>query len=322
MSEAKHISDAIDAAMLGVQGRLSRDVDLSKQTWFRVGGTADAVFKPQNMDDLTLFLSQLDDSVPVFPLGVASNIIIRDGGLRGVTVRLVKGFTDISQIDETTIEVGAGATDRMTAISAAKFGIAGLSFFSGIPGSFGGAVKMNAGCYGRETCDALIDVTCVDRHGFVRTIPAKELNMRYRHTDLPEGWIVTSGRLRGTIGDTVAIEAEMEDIRQKREDSQPIREKTGGSTFANPVDENGEKLSAWKVIDEAGCRGLRFGGAHMSEKHCNFMINDEGATALDIEQLGETVRQRVFDHSGIMLRWEIRRIGEFLPGDKVDYARF
>ena len=298
-----------------VRGSLKYNVDISQQTWFRVGGTVDALFKPVDIQDLKDFLKHTPPDVPVTVLGVASNLIIRDGGIRGVAIRLLKDFTKIEVMDHNQIRVGAGALDRSLALKAAERGIGGLEFFSGIPGTVGAAIRMNAGCYEVETKDVLRHVTCLDRQGYEHTLFPDELNMQYRHTDLPNDWIVVSAVFQGVSEDPEIIQSRIETIKERREDSQPIREKTGGSTFANP-----KPQSSWKLVDEAGLRGFIVGGAQMSEQHCNFMINTGDATAHDLEQLGETIRKRVFEHSGIMLRWEIKRIGEFENGKTIDYA--
>ena len=302
-------------SLIDVRGNLAYDVPLAAQTWFRVGGTADCIFKPVDIDDLCHFLKQIDPAEPVMPLGVASNLIIRDGGIRGTVIRLLKDFTKIEVLDHHRIKVGAGAPDRNLAMVAAKNGIGGLEFFSGIPGTIGGALRMNAGCYGRETKDVLVEATCVDRTGTLHTVTPKDLNMQYRHTDLDPSWIVVEAIFQGTERPDADIQKDMDDIKERRESSQPIREKTGGSTFANP-----KPHSSWALIDKAGLRGFTFGGAQVSEKHCNFLINTGDATAYDLEQLGEIVRKRVFENSGIMLRWEIKRIGDLREGVTIDYA--
>ena len=298
-----------------VRGRITENADLGKQTWFRVGGPADVLFKPQDVEDLQNFLQQLPDDIPVCVLGVASNLIIRDGGIRGVVIRLLKDFAKVEALEGHLIHAGAGATDKNVALTAAKHNIAGLEFFSGIPGTIGGAVRMNAGAYEKETKDVLVQATCMDRRGNIHTVDAHDLNMEYRHTELPEDWIVISAVFQGTPGKREEIEARCQEIQDKREATQPVREKTGGSTFANPL-----PYKSWELIDNAGLRGHKIGGAQMSEKHCNFMINTGDATAFDLEQLGEEVRRRVQEKSGISLRWEIRRIGEFLAGQEVKYA--
>ena len=298
-----------------VRGRITENADLGKQTWFRVGGTADILFKPQDIEDLQHFLKHLPNDVPVTVLGVASNLIIRDGGIRGVVIRLLKDFAKAEALEGNLIHAGAGATDKNVALTAAKNNIAGLEFFSGIPGTIGGAVKMNAGAYEKETKDVLVQATCIDLQGNIHTVDAHDLNMEYRHTELPEDWIVVSAVFQGEPGEREKIETRCQEIQDKREATQPVREQTGGSTFANPL-----PYKSWELIDNAGLRGHMVGGAQMSEKHCNFMINTGEATAFDLEQLGEDVRRRVREKSDILLHWEIRRLGEFLPGQTINYA--
>ncbi len=305
-----------------VRGKIMRDATLAPYTWFRVGGPADALFLPADEEDLASFLSVLDPDIPVTPLGVGSNLIIRDGGIGGVVIRLMgKAWGNISTIGETSIKAGAGALDISVAKAAAKAGIRGLEFLSGIPGSLGGATRTNAGCYGRELSDVMVQLDGVTRTGERKSFqgPLKDQGLpdagfSYRHTNLPDDFIVTGLHLVGTHTDVpAAILKDIEDLQARRADSQPIRDKTSGSTFANP-DPPGtpNQRSAWKLIDEAGCRGLRVGGAQVSEKHCNFLINADNATAADLEALGELVRARVLDSSGVQLRWEVRRIGRTL----------
>ncbi len=305
-----------------VRGKLMRDAILAPYTWFRVGGPADVLFLPADEDDLAHFLSELDPDVPVTPLGVGSNLIVRDGGIEGVVIRLMgKAWGSIVTTGETTLEAGAGALDISVAKSAAKAGIRGLEFLSGIPGSLGGATRTNAGCYGRELSDVMIQLDGITRAGEHQSYqgPLKDNGLpgagfSYRHTQLPSDFIVTRLQLAGTHTDVPeAILKDIEDLQARRADSQPIRDKTSGSTFANP-DPPGtpNQRSAWKLIDAAGCRGLRVGGAQVSEKHCNFLINTGDSTAADLEALGELVRARVLDATGVQLRWEVRRIGRTL----------
>jgi UDP-N-acetylmuramate dehydrogenase len=302
-----------------VRGRITRDAALAPFTWFRVGGQADVLFTPADEDDLCDFLRGLDAGVPVTPLGVGSNTIVRDGGIEGVVVRLIgRPWGEVCRLDETRIEVGAGALDASVARFAADAGLAGLGFLSGVPGTMGGAVRTNAGCYGRELVDVLDTLTTVTRRGGKRVWQGPRgghdhprLHLTYRHSDLPEDEIVTRLILRGEPGgEPDALRTDMSTLQARREASQPIREKTGGSTFANP-DPPGtpDARSAWRLVDGAGCRGLRVGGAQVSDKHANFLINTGAATAADIEALGELVRARVLETSGVALRWEIRRIG-------------
>ncbi|KCZ90654.1 UDP-N-acetylenolpyruvoylglucosamine reductase [Hyphomonas johnsonii MHS-2] len=300
-----------------------KDAVLAPYTWFRVGGAADWLFLPADTDDLSAFLQALDPAIPVTVLGVGSNLIVRDGGIEGVVIRLMgKHWGEITAVDATTLTAGAGALDLSVAKAAAANGTRGLEFLSGIPGSIGGATRTNAGCYGRELKDVLTSLEGITRTGKRvvyqgdsgdQGLPA--VQMAYRHSDLPEDFIVTRLVLSGDgTDDPGAILKDIETLQARRAETQPIRDKTSGSTFANP-DPPGtpNQRSAWKVIDAAGCRGLRVGGAQVSEKHCNFLINTGDATAADLEALGELVRARVFDHSGIQLRWEVRRIGRLHP---------
>ncbi|MEK9844797.1 UDP-N-acetylmuramate dehydrogenase [Thalassospira sp.] len=305
MSTPGHHTPLIDR-LPKVRGKLREGAQLAKVTWFQVGGPADVMFRPADEADLADFLQGKPDDMPVTVIGVGSNLLVRDGGIRGVVIRLGRPFTD-AVIKDGNLHVGAGALDLNVAQVAKQAGIAGLEFLSGIPGTIGGALRMNAGAYGSEIKDVLISATAIDGKGIKHTVAPDEMGMSYRHCDLPEDWIFTSAILRGTAGDPDEIAKRMDEIQQARAGSQPIKSRTGGSTFANPVPER-----AWEVIDAAGCRGLTIGGAQMSEQHCNFMINTGNATALDLEQLGDEVRKRVKEHSGVELRWEIRRIGERL----------
>ncbi|MCC4242252.1 UDP-N-acetylmuramate dehydrogenase [Thalassospira povalilytica] len=305
MSTPGHHTPLIDR-LPKVRGKLREGAQLAKVTWFQVGGPADVMFRPADEADLADFLQGKPDDMPVTVIGVGSNLLVRDGGIRGVVIRLGRPFTD-AVIKDGDLHVGAGALDLNVAQVAQQAGIAGLEFLSGIPGTIGGALRMNAGAYGSEIKDVLISATAIDGKGIKHTMTPDEMGMSYRHCDLPEDWIFTSAILRGTAGDPDEIAKRMDEIQQARAGSQPIKSRTGGSTFANPVPER-----AWEVIDAAGCRGLTIGGAQMSEQHCNFMINTGNATALDLEQLGDEVRKRVKEHSGVELRWEIRRIGERL----------
>lgn len=301
-------SQALLARLPQVRGRYTPDWLLSSVTWFRVGGPAEVAFRPLDEGDLADFLAGRPDDVPLTVLGVGSNLLVRDGGIPGVVIRLGRDFAGIA-VDRTDIEAGAAALDSTVATTAASAGIAGLEFLSGIPGSIGGALRMNAGCYGREISDVLVWAEALDSKGRLHRLTPDQMRLAYRHCGVAEDWIFTRARFRGEAGDRNAIAEKMQDIRAKREESQPVKVRTGGSTFANPVGPDGEKLSAWKLIDEAGCRGLTRGGAQISEKHCNFLLNLGGATAADLEGLGEEVRRRVLENSGIELRWEIRRIG-------------
>ena len=287
-----------------VRGKLTQNAPLAPLVWFKAGGTADWLFEPADIDDLRVFLADLDPALPVMPLGLGSNLIVRDGGVPGVTIRLGKPFAKIDAEADHTLRCGAGAHGVLIASTARDNGIAGLEFLRGIPGTLGGFVRMNGGAYGRETADVLVDCDVVLRDGSLTTLPVGELGYTYRHSELPEGSVVVGARLKGEAGDPAEIGAEMDRIAQAREESQPVRTKTGGSTFKNPP---GEK--AWQLVDAAGCRGMMRGHAQVSEKHTNFLINTGTATSADIEQLGEDVRAKVRDNSGIELEWEIQRVG-------------
>ena len=287
-----------------VRGSLRADVPLAPFTWLRVGGAAEALFIPKDEADLAHFLSSTPDDIPVQILGVASNTLVRDGGVKGVVIRLGPAFGNVST-DGPRVTAGAAVLDKTVAKKAATAGIAGLEFYAGVPGTIGGALRMNAGCYGSETKDILQSVVAIDRTGRRQLMSLEDMQYSYRHCGAAKDLIFTESVFEGTPDTPSAILARMDDITAKREGSQPIREKTGGSTFKNP-----EGHSSWKLIDEAGCRGLRVGGAQMSEQHCNFMINADGATAEDLEKLGETVRARVLETQGVELQWEVRRIGE------------
>ncbi|MEO3434378.1 UDP-N-acetylmuramate dehydrogenase [Inquilinus sp. CAU 1745] len=291
-----------------VRGRLTENAPLSQVTWFRVGGPADVLFKPADRDDLAAFLAGCPEDVPITVIGVASNLLVRDGGVRGIVIRLGRDFAGIEAAGD-TIVAGAAALDVNVARVAQEAGLSGIEFLVGIPGTIGGALRMNAGAYGREVKDALREATALDRQGNLHTLPLAELGLAYRHSDVPADWIFTGAVFETAPGDRNAIAARMKEITDARGSTQPIRSRTGGSTFANP---DGHK--AWQLIDAAGCRGLRIGGAQVSEQHCNFLLNTGDATATDIEGLGEEVRRRVRDASGIELRWEIRRIGEAAHG--------
>ncbi len=304
MTASSNLTDAIRAAAPNLRGRLLENQSLADLTWFRVGGPAQVLFSPADEEDLSIFLAALDPAVPVTVIGLGSNLIVRDGGIPGVTIRLGgKAFGSV-QIDGETIQAGTAVPDMRLAKAAAEASLDGLAFFRGIPGSVGGALRMNAGAHGGETTDVLIQARGIDRKGEARTFTHAEMGFRYRHSSAPDDVIFTSATFRGRPGNREEIEAEMERVTAAREAAQPIRERTGGSTFKNP-----EGGKAWQLIDAAGCRGLTLGGAQVSEMHCNFLINRGGATAADIEGLGEEVRRRVRDSSGVELHWEIKRIG-------------
>lgn len=306
-------------ALPEVRGRLNRDRPLAPISWLRVGGPAEALFTPADRDDLAGFLAALDPAVPVTPLGVCSNLIIRDGGLPGVSIKLARGFNGVEPLDGCRVRAGAAALDAHVAKGAAEAGIAGLEFLRTIPGAIGGAVKMNAGCYGSYIADVLIEATVIDRRGRTRVLGPEELAFAYRSSALPDDHVLVEAVLQGRPGDPAEITARMEGLVARRAATQPVDERSCGSTFRNPAgySSTGEpddthELKAWKLIDDAGCRGLRLGGAQMSEKHPNFLINAGDATARDLEGLGEEVRARVRAHSGHDLSWEIRRIGVML----------
>ncbi|WP_283966340.1 UDP-N-acetylmuramate dehydrogenase [Tritonibacter sp. AK171] len=298
-----------------VRGRLTPNRDLSDLTWLRVGGPADYLFQPADLEDLQSFLRDLPADVYVFPMGVGSNLIVRDGGLRAVVIRLGRGFNTI-EVEGNTVTAGAAALDAHVARKSAEAGV-DLTFLRTIPGSIGGAVRMNAGCYGFYVADVFVSAQVVLRDGSLKTLTADDLNFQYRQTDLPEGAVLVSATLRGPEGDPDALATRMEEQLRKRDESQPTKERSAGSTFRNPAGfsstgkaDDVMDLKAWKVIDNAGLRGATLGGAQMSVKHSNFMINAGGATAADLEGLGENVRKKVYADSGIWLEWEIMRVGD------------
>jgi UDP-N-acetylmuramate dehydrogenase len=298
-----------------VRGTLTPDRPLADLTWLRVGGPADWLFQPADADDLASFLAALDPAIPVFPMGVGSNLIVRDGGIRAIVIRLGRGFNGIT-IDGGTITAGAAALDAHVARRAAEAGL-DLTFLRTIPGCIGGAVRMNAGCYGAYVADHLVAVAVTLRDGTTTTLPAAALNLRYRQSDLPEGAVITAATFRAAPGDPATLEARMADQIAKRDASQPTKDRSAGSTFRNPVGhsstgraDDSHDLKAWKVIDDAGMRGAKIGGAQMSPMHANFLVNTGSATAADLENLGEEVRKRVFQNAGITLVWEIMRVGE------------
>ena len=300
------------------RGALTAERQLSDLTWLRVGGPADYFFQPADMADLATFLGQLDPTVPVFPMGVGSNLIVRDGGLRAVVIRLGRGFNQI-KVDGNTVTAGAAALDAHVARKAADAGL-DLTFLRTIPGSIGGAVRMNAGCYGHYTADVFVSAKVVTRDGEMVTLTAENLNFHYRQTDLPEGWVLSEATFAPPRGDPEVLHARMADQLAKRDATQPTKERSAGSTFRNPAGfsstgraDDVHDLKAWAVIDKAGMRGARRGGAQMSEMHSNFMINTGNASAADLEGLGEEVRKKVYDSSGITLEWEIMRIGDAIP---------
>ncbi len=303
--------------MPNVRGRLTQDRPLSDLTWLRVGGPADWLFQPADVEDLSQFVRQLPDEIEVFPMGVGSNLIVRDGGLRAVVIRLGRGFNDV-EISGNLITAGAAALDAQVAKRAADAGL-DLTFLRTIPGSIGGAVRMNAGCYGSYVSDFLHEIRVVNRSGKTETVSSKDLNFGYRQSELPTGWVITQAIFKAPYGVPDVLHARMEEQLAKRNATQPTKDRSAGSTFRNPAGysstgklDDVHDLKAWKVIDEAGMRGARRGGAQMSEMHSNFLINTGGATAADLEGLGEEVRKKVYASSGITLEWEIKRVGEKL----------
>jgi len=294
----------LKARLPQLRGRLMSNQPLAELTWFRVGGPAQVLFMPEDEADLAYFLGQLPAEIPVTVVGLGSNLIVRDGGVPGVVIRLGRGFAEVKVEEGTRVRAGTAVPDVKVSRAAQEAAITGLAFFRGIPGAIGGALRMNGGAYGRETKDALIEARGVDRQGRVRVFANADMHYTYRHCGAPDDVIFTQALFQGAPGDPATIAAEMEKITESREATQPIKSRTGGSTFKNPP---GHK--AWQLIDAAGCRGLKRGGAQVSEMHCNFLINLGSATAADIEALGETVRRRVMENSGIELEWEIKRIG-------------
>ena len=308
----------VDVGKIETRGRLTPDYDLSGLTWLRVGGPADWLFLPKDADDLADFLKALPEEVPVFPMGVGSNLIVRDGGLRAVVIRLGRGFANIS-VEGDLVIAGAAALDSHVALRAAEAG-RDLTFLRTIPGSIGGAVRMNAGCYGSYVADHLVEARAVTRSGEKVVLTPEDLNFRYRQADIPEGWIVTQAVFRAAAGDPADLANRMDEQIAKRDATQPTKSLTAGSTFRNPAgysstgkEDDTHELKAWKVIDDAGMRGATRGGAQMSEMHSNFLVNTGDATAADLEGLGEEVRERVLAQSGISLEWEIMRVGEPAP---------
>ena len=308
MSDAGLLAELIQAAP-GVRGRLAAGVVLADITWFRVGGPAEVLFSPADEADLALFLSKIPREVSVTTIGLGSNLLVRDGGLRGLVIRLGRGFADVEALGGCLLRCGAAVPDQKFARAAADAGISRFAFFRGIPGCIGGALRMNAGAHGTETKDVLVSARAVDRAGKLHDLSLADMAYTYRHCGLPGDVIFTQGVFQGEPGDTKTILAEMDEVAQYREDKQPVKARTGGSTFKNPPGH-----SAWRLVDAAGLRGFRIGDAVVSEKHCNFLINEDKASAEDIERLGETVRARVLSHSGTPLDWEIIRLGDPLPG--------
>jgi UDP-N-acetylmuramate dehydrogenase len=313
MTRGERLLASLGDRLAGLRGRITPNAEMDKITWFRVGGLADALFQPADEDDLAAFLKAVPEDVPLTIVGIGSNLLVRDGGIAGFVVRLsAKGFGTAEQVSPTRIRAGAATPDKRVAAVALEAGIGGFHFYHGIPGAIGGALRMNAGANGVETRERVVEVRALDRQGNLHVLANADMGYAYRHSSAPADLIFTSAVFEGYPEDKAAIKAAMDAVQHHRETVQPIREKTGGSTFKNP-----EGTSAWKEIDKAGCRGLMVGGAQMSPMHCNFMINTGSATGYDLEYLGETVRARVLENSGIKLHWEIKRIGSFRPGREV-----
>lgn len=307
LSKAAPFSDlvpALTSAMPKLRGRLLANQPLADITWFRVGGPAQVLFSPADEEDLAYFLAQLSPEIPVTVIGLGSNLLVRDGGIEGVVIRLGRGFNEVT-VEGNLVKTGTAVPDVKVSRAAADAGLAGLAFYRGVPGAIGGALRMNAGAYGRETKDALLEARAVDRKGNIHVLKNADFGYRYRHSEAPKDFVFTQATYQGEPGDAQAIAAEMEKITEAREATQPIKSRTGGSTFKNP---QGGK--SWQLIDAAGCRGLVVGDAQVSELHCNFLINRGNATGADIENLGEEVRRRVKENSGVELKWEIVRLGK------------
>jgi len=313
MMRGQALIDKLGDRLSGLRGRITPNAEMDKITWFRAGGLAEALFQPADEEDLAAFLRAVPEEIPIMVVGIGSNLLVRDGGIPGFVVRLsAKGFGEAEVTGPATIKAGAATPDKRLAGVAYEAGIGGFHFYHGIPGAVGGALRMNAGANGVETRERVVEVKALDRKGNALTLSNADMGYAYRHSSAPAGLIFTSATFEGTPEDKAVIKAAMDAVQNHRETVQPIREKTGGSTFKNP-----EGTSAWKEIDKAGCRGLMIGGAQMSPMHCNFMINTGTATGYDLEYLGETVRARVLENSGIRLHWEIKRLGNFRPGHAV-----
>jgi UDP-N-acetylmuramate dehydrogenase len=313
MNRGGVLLDKLGDRLEGLRGRITPNAEMDKITWFRAGGVADALYQPADEEDLAAFLKAVPLDIPVTVVGIGSNLLVREGGITGFVVRLsAKGFGEAGVVAPTRISAGAATPDKRVAALAQEAGIGGFHFYHGIPGGIGGALRMNAGANGVETRERVIEVRALDRKGDVHVLSNADMGYAYRHSSAPKDLIFTSALFEGYPEDRETIKAAMAAVQHHRETVQPIREKTGGSTFKNP-----DGTSAWKEIDKAGCRGLMIGGAQMSPMHCNFMINTGTATGYDLEHLGETVRARVLENSGIRLQWEIKRIGNFKPGHEV-----
>ncbi|MDJ0512406.1 MAG: UDP-N-acetylmuramate dehydrogenase [Methyloceanibacter sp.] len=297
--------ERLEALMPDLRGRLRTGSELKEYTWFRVGGPAEVLFSPADEADLGYFMKALPADVPVTTIGLGSNLLVRDGGIDGVVIRLGRGFNEIKVEAGNRLRVGTAVPDVKVARAAADAGIAGLAFYRGIPGGIGGALRMNGGAHGTETCDVLVEARAVDRAGNIHVLSVDDMNYTYRHCGAPEDYIFTEALFQGEPGDPAKINVQMDEIAAYREEVQPIKSRTGGSTFKNP-----EGNKSWQLIDAAGCRGLTVGDAKVSELHCNFLINEGDASAADLETLGETVRARVKETSGVQLEWEIKRLGK------------
>ncbi|MBO6902454.1 MAG: UDP-N-acetylmuramate dehydrogenase [Rhizobiaceae bacterium] len=314
MTDGRALLERLAGPLAAIRGRMTPDAGMDKVTWFRAGGPAEVLFQPADAEDLAAFLKAVPADVPVMAVGIGSNLLVREGGIPGFVVRLsAKGFGDVEQVSDTRIKAGAAVPDKRLAAAALDAGIGGLHFYHGIPGAIGGAVRMNAGANGVETKDQIVEVHALDREGEMHVLSRDEMGYGYRHSSAPKDLIFTAAIYEGPKADAADIKAAMDAVQNHRETVQPIREKTGGSTFKNPPG-----ASAWKLIDAAGCRGLHIGGAQVSPMHCNFLINTGAATGYDLEFLGETVRARVLEHSGVKLEWEIKRVGNFRPGHEID----
>ncbi|MHC5233579.1 UDP-N-acetylmuramate dehydrogenase [Brucella sp. LJL56] len=314
MESGETLLKKLDGKLSGLRGRLTPDAGMDKITWFRAGGPAQVLFQPADEEDLSAFLKAVPEEMPILVVGIGSNLLVRDGGVPGFVIRLsAKGFGEVERVSDTQLRAGTATPDKRVAAAALEAGLSGFHFYHGIPGGIGGALRMNAGANGVETRERVVEVRALDRKGEVHLLSNADMGYAYRHSSASPDLIFTSVLFEGNPGEPDAIRQAMDEVQHHRETVQPVREKTGGSTFKNP-----EGTSAWKEIDKAGCRGLRVGGAQMSEMHCNFMINTGTATGHDLETLGETVRAKVFENSGIRLHWEIKRLGLFREGEPVE----
>jgi len=313
MESGETLLKKLDGKLSGLRGKLMPDTGMDKITWFRAGGPAQVLFQPADEEDLSEFLKAVPEEIPLLVVGIGSNLLVRDGGIPGFVVRLsAKGFGEVQQVSDTQLRAGTATPDKRVAAAALEAGLSGFHFYHGIPGGIGGALRMNAGANGVETRERVVEVRALDRKGELHILSNADMGYAYRHSSASPDLIFTSALFEGVPGDREEIKKAMDEVQNHRETVQPVREKTGGSTFKNP-----EGTSAWKEIDKAGCRGLRVGGAQMSEMHCNFMINTGNATGYDLETLGETVRAKVYENSGIRLHWEIKRLGLFREGEEV-----